>query len=437
MATSAKRKGYSYRITDLDYPAVTVLSPKNALGAKISGGKAFTFGKSVAKGVSNLQSYYKTTNKSCPNTKWVLGGFSQGTLVVAQAIEKFDRPKVIYMGLFGDPWTYLPEGKGLMPKACYGRGLSSYRVFAPECKTYSGTLGMRIPYVLSGMSGKVGLWCNRADYFCGSTKYLINTAGHGKYAEYKEIFWMADIVERKLPKKRSVVEEDEVIEDPGEIIRAHLPADEYPIGMDGKVLLDASGSFSYGHEIVEYLWSVNGGDFWSTGAEPTTEREVFFPNQEIITLRIVDDVGNTAETTARIRSFEGTVEDNTIPAPKNVEANYSDGEISLDWTDKHNYRAKYLLVRINGVDLDYVPLTELATVIDGIEDVNNTKLEVAWMTDGYEGGKWAEIELPYIAPQEINIDPVETGISDTNPSLLALLIFAMVVFAVYKKYLPH
>ena len=103
MAKVAKRRGYSYRVTDLDYPAVSVKIPINALGAKIGGGKAFTFGRSVSSGVSKLKSYYKSTAKSCSSTKWVLGGYSQGALVISQAVESFDSSKVIYVGLFGDP----------------------------------------------------------------------------------------------------------------------------------------------------------------------------------------------------------------------------------------------------------------------------------------------------------------------------------------------
>ena len=73
MAEVARRRGFSYGIDDLDYPAVSVHNPINAIGAKISGGKAFAFGKSVSAGVTNLLSYYDAIMMSCPNTFWVLG----------------------------------------------------------------------------------------------------------------------------------------------------------------------------------------------------------------------------------------------------------------------------------------------------------------------------------------------------------------------------
>ena len=58
MKKVAKRRGYTYRVTDLDYPAISILDPKVALGAKIGSGKAFAFGKRVTAGVENLRKYY-------------------------------------------------------------------------------------------------------------------------------------------------------------------------------------------------------------------------------------------------------------------------------------------------------------------------------------------------------------------------------------------
>ena len=103
MAKAAKRQGYSYRVMDLDYPAISVANPANAIGAKIGAGKAFAFGRSVDVGVKNLESYYSSTAKNCPATKWVLGGYSQGAIVIARAVRGFDAAKVVYVGLFGDP----------------------------------------------------------------------------------------------------------------------------------------------------------------------------------------------------------------------------------------------------------------------------------------------------------------------------------------------
>ena len=441
MAKVAKRRGYSYRITDLDYPAVSVSSPINALGAKIGGGKAFAFGRSVSTGVDNLRQKYKDTMKTCPNTKWVLGGYSQGALVAARAVSSFDASKVVYVGLFGDPWTNLPEGKGLLPNACFGRNLSNYRIYAPVCTTNTGSLGAKSPYVPSGLNERYGLWCNKDDYICGSSRSLLKNSGHLKYASKKAFIWMADLVERRLPRKSTnqmlvlaaEVDDEEEVED---TIEAHLSAEEYIVWMDGYVTLDASTSFSMNHEIVEYQWSVDGGEFWSTGSTSKIQRLVVFPNQENITLRVIDDAGRSAETTAKIVAREGDGLDSPITPPRLVTAECVDDEITIKWTDKMNARAKYILIRINDIDLDYVPVGEYEATITDIENYGEIEsIKVAWLSYDLEVGEWSELSLN--CPEAVNIEPVETGVKAADSALLGLTLVVIVVLFVYKKYLPR
>ena len=48
MSTFARKRNYSFVVTDLDYPAVSVTSPfTNALGAVVSAGEYYKFGQSV------------------------------------------------------------------------------------------------------------------------------------------------------------------------------------------------------------------------------------------------------------------------------------------------------------------------------------------------------------------------------------------------------
>lgn len=449
MAKIARRRGYSYRVTDLNYPAIAVSNPANALGAKISGGLAYAFGRSVDSGVTNLKNYYQSVVRSCPNTLWVLGGYSQGALVVERAVKVFKAAKVVYVGLFGDPWTYLPEGKGLNPKACRGRDLSAYRVYAPDCKTYSGSLGMQNPYVPSGLNGKYGLWCNRRDYVCGSTRLLFNNSGHLKYAEYNDFVWMAEKVEKKLPSRTRLAtlanktdeEGDDDLDEVEDLIEAHLSSDEYLVSSSGTVTLDASNSFSLGHEIVDYQWSVKGEDFWSSGTESSIQRDVFFPRQYTVRLKIVDDAGRTAEASAKIVVYEGEPQSNVIAAPNNATAEYKNGEINVQWTEKNHYRAEYILFRINDVDLGYLPVSEYTGTIDDIEDIDNTVLKVAWLDKNFEVGEWAEVEITRPEPQEVNIEPVQTGLAQPSISLFASLLGALgivaVVIIIGKKYLPR
>ena len=149
------------------YPAIS-LNFFRVIGSKISAGAAFSFSKSVNQGIMELKNYTETISASCPNIKFIVAGYSQGAMVITNGLDNLNSDKFIYAATFGDPKLYLPEGKGLIPSACLGKGLSSYRIFAPNCKTYTGSLEAKKPYVSEGWKGKVGLWCKDKDLVCGA-----------------------------------------------------------------------------------------------------------------------------------------------------------------------------------------------------------------------------------------------------------------------------
>ena len=169
---------------DLDYPAVDVSNVGRLVGAYVSAGKSYEFGDSVKAGVRNLQARYLSRSKECPDMGFILVGYSQGAMVISQALSSFDAERVKFVMLLGDPNTYLPEGEGLFPAACSGGSLSSYRTFAPNCRTYEGVFGGRKPYELAGLTGKYSLWCNSEDYICGSSKNPLKNSGHTAYAKH-------------------------------------------------------------------------------------------------------------------------------------------------------------------------------------------------------------------------------------------------------------
>ena len=159
--------GISYEFLDLDYPAIGV-GIENldvALGAFFGAGDAYEFGNSVDAGVQELT---KIINYGCAKTKYVIGGYSQGAMVISKALPSLNADKIIYAATFGDPKIYLPEGAGVVPVACAGRNLSDYRVYVPDCKAYKGLLGSYRPYQPGAFLGKLGTWCNKYDIFCSS-----------------------------------------------------------------------------------------------------------------------------------------------------------------------------------------------------------------------------------------------------------------------------
>ena len=154
------------------YPAVAVAGSfdgyANLLGAVVSGGESSKFGSSVLEGSRELQHYITKASASCPATKFVLGGYSQGAMVISRTLPQLDAEKIVYASTFGDPKLYLPEGKGLMPAACLGREHSNYRIHAPDCHAYEGVLGSLRPYQSDGYFNKLGTWCNEKDIMCSS-----------------------------------------------------------------------------------------------------------------------------------------------------------------------------------------------------------------------------------------------------------------------------
>ncbi len=171
------------------YPAVDVSNWRNgnAVGAAISSGAAFDYGKSVNQGVNELKAHLAERYNKCKssNTYFVLAGYSQGAQVMGQSLQSLNveiRSRILFVGLFGDPKLYLPEGIGVRPPACRGEGLSLYRRTIANCKVDGGSLGSRIPYLPNDMLRKTGLWCYAKDFICGSSKFVGDVEGHGQYA---------------------------------------------------------------------------------------------------------------------------------------------------------------------------------------------------------------------------------------------------------------
>lgn len=178
LETKLTTTNINYEFIDLDYPAVGVGFDNlgTTIGAYVGAGDAYEFGESVKTGARNLKSMINGI--SCPNTKYVIGGYSQGAMVISQAVHGIKSDKLIYAATFGDPKIYLPEGGGLMPAACRGENLSDYRMYVPDCQAYKGLLGAYVPYEPEALAGKMGTWCNKRDVFCSSHMNISDHVGY-------------------------------------------------------------------------------------------------------------------------------------------------------------------------------------------------------------------------------------------------------------------
>ena len=169
------------------YEAISVQDPvKHAIDAKITDGQGSDYGRSVGNGTMELASYLVKEGLRCPGTKFVFAGYSQGAQVIGQELGSYPKElkdRIIFVALFGDPKLHLPEGWGIDPPACHGKNYSAWRRAIGNCKTSGGSLKSREPYLPDDMRSKTGLWCNAADYVCGSSNYLWDQSGHGKYKD--------------------------------------------------------------------------------------------------------------------------------------------------------------------------------------------------------------------------------------------------------------
>ena len=202
------------------YPAIGIEQPKIISGAILSGGQSFEFGQSIQAGMQELKNLYHRVSSSCPNTRFILAGYSQGAMVISQTLSKFNSRKIFYYASFGDPKLYLPEGFGLLPPACRNKNFSPYRQNVPDCYVEQGLLGGLHPYIKQSFNQKVGAWCNIADFICGSSIDPLGFTdatqspnssmlarifnGHVSYSRFGAYREAAEIIYRKLIKEQKL-----------------------------------------------------------------------------------------------------------------------------------------------------------------------------------------------------------------------------------------
>ena len=214
--------GITYDFIDLDYPAVGVGIDKLGitLGAFFGSGDAYEFGESVNSGVEKLKNM--VNGASCPNTKYVIGGYSQGAMVVSKSLSELESGRIIYAATFGDPKIYLPEGEGMNPPACKGNDLSDYRMYVPDCHAYKGLLGAYVPYEPEAFIDKLGTWCNKKDIFCSS---YLSVGDHTSYISDSLYEDAAKVIYSKITKAFNM---------DSHVASAH----------DTAILIDSTGSMS-------------------------------------------------------------------------------------------------------------------------------------------------------------------------------------------------
>ncbi|MBQ9020182.1 cutinase family protein [Candidatus Saccharibacteria bacterium] len=219
------------------YPAIDMADFTKLLGAKISGGNSYSYGDSVKEGVSELKAFISNFSHTCPSTRFILAGYSQGAQVLTIAKTSLPADKITYLATFGDPKLYLPEGishDGQRPPACANPSkLSSYRINVPDCTVIEGILGGVNPYQPSTYQGKLGTWCNLHDFMCGSTFDFSNLmAAHIAYSTDDSYRHAAQVILNAAKKESSTSSETST-----------TPAST-STSRDAAIIIDSTGSMS-------------------------------------------------------------------------------------------------------------------------------------------------------------------------------------------------
>lgn len=197
-----KLAGLDYEFYELGtvnngYPAYNPDGLFSILGTYISAGESYKFGESVERGTEELISHVKGEINRCKNKKYILAGYSQGAFVINKALPYLNSGKVFYVATFGDPKLYLPEG--INKNACKNIGLSSYRVYVPDCEVEEGVLGGQNPYEANDLKNKRGAWCNQNDFICGSNLNILDIwKGHMSYTGDNGYEKFAMIISEKI-----------------------------------------------------------------------------------------------------------------------------------------------------------------------------------------------------------------------------------------------
>lgn len=159
----------------------------NLIGSEFWWGTWFgsEYRQSVKDGVNEFLNYMHERTAECPNSTFVVGGYSQGAQVIGDALPhlyKGEPEKIAYVALFGDPKLDLPEGAD-MAKACTGKTEDSpWRRGDAPCTIREGILEGRDPYLPDNFRQKTGSWCSYLDAICTNEHLAYDEPMHSSYA---------------------------------------------------------------------------------------------------------------------------------------------------------------------------------------------------------------------------------------------------------------
>jgi hypothetical protein len=136
--------------------------------------KLARYTSSVSDGVASILADLPALHASCPNSYFVVAGYSQGADVVRRALPNLDpsRNRIMTVKLFGDP-NWRPGEAGVRQSGDFGFTNTGIATLAGKLR--------RAPAVPASFVNRLDSWCKAADPVCQGTDWF-DASAHLRYS---------------------------------------------------------------------------------------------------------------------------------------------------------------------------------------------------------------------------------------------------------------
>ena len=374
-------------INGASYPAHPIQGFTSLLNAgdKAEGSRYFSYEQSVNEGVREGVGYLQQRMSQCPNSQYVLGGYSQGAQVMGDVYGQLtdeQRSKVAFNAFFGDPKLNLPEGRSVAGEhpVFDGQGISPWRRQSPAPATTQGSLGARTPYLPAGEQN-TGSWCLANDYVCGSTKVLMGFSRENGHMLYAQANGPIDEALReafsRVGQRRGVEDAAARLTPAGSGPVVNLPADEYYAPVGHTVRLDAGASYSAGSKIVRWDWDIDGDGVYETH-DGAAVMEHSYSAQGDYTVKVRATDSNGAVTERQVTVHAGTTTGiPTLPeAAATVSGERNGTEATLRWSAAKAPELGWQIT-VNGFPVGVYTSNTAEAVVTGLDASRDVQIGVA------------------------------------------------------------
>lgn len=215
----------------VDYPAVGVADGTSLIdgaGALLHVGFLGEYTDSVREGQRDVEEHIRDRHKTCPNTRFILAGYSQGAQAAGDALQRMPselRSLVIAAAFFGDPY--------FNPNSWSTRG-----DFDPS--SY-GLLGVRSEWPTE-LYGAVVSYCHYHDVICNVSERKLGGIYVRNYSDLGARKKAHGTPAYRMASQGGQGDADKAARDLARVLGVPLPPDTYQGALDIAFAIDSTGS---------------------------------------------------------------------------------------------------------------------------------------------------------------------------------------------------